>query len=964
MATEIGAAYLMIMPSMKGAKKAIESSLNGVNVEGTGKKWGASLVGGIGGGFANVAKVGVGAVAAIGAAVGGLAIGGGISRALKIEQANASFKAMGIDAAAAMKSANDAVSGTAFGLDAAAQVAASLGVSGVAAGEEMTKSLKAVAGMASLGGVEMERVGAVMGKVAAQGRLQGDELMQLSEMGVPALQMLAKHLGLTTAETQKMVSKGEIDFQTFSDAMYGAFGEAAKGANETFSGAMSNVRAALSRVGAAFASPALDALRKVFVALIPAIDAVGKALEPAVAAFAKFAESVSGHVVAGIEAFTSVLTETGSPLQAFKAAFAAAFDGTPIGSFISWLTGCISLFQMGKTPVDGFKLVLENLKNTIGGITSGGGLQSFLASLPQPIQSVIAKIQELASSPLGGFLSDMAARVGVFGGAFALFLAKFGAPLQTAIGGIAKVFGSISAAAAPFGGVMAMIGTKLNTFRSAVTLCGGGVKGLVGVLGGGLRGALMGLFNPVTLVVGVIAALVAAFVSMMATNEGFRNSVMGIVSSIGAGLAPILTTVGTALQQLAAGVLPIIMQLINALVPVLAQIVMVVLQVAAALAPVIATIVGIVVPILTQIITLVVQVVSTIIAAVLPVITAILTAIQTAMPTIQSIITTVMGVIQSIIQTVWPIIQSIITIAANAVMAIITAVMPVIQGIITTVMSVVLSIIQAAWPAIQAIIETVMGVVQGVIDSVWPAIQGIIEGAMSVIQGVITAVMQVIQGDWEGAWNTIKTALSDAWESIKTGVQDGIDAMMGFIQEIPGKVTGFFSDAGSWLLDAGSNIIGGLIDGIKGAIDGIGDALGGISDYIVEHKGPPSYDKVMLVPAGRLIMGSLVKGFGDGMPALEKTLGGINGTISGFASDLEPFDKVSVSMSRHSTAEMVSRAEEDRKSARMIDSALKELGDRIENMKVVMDSGELVGATAAKYDRALSRRQLLAERGF
>lgn len=476
MATELAAAYVTIIPSLKGAQRTIQSELNGVNVESSGKKWGTSLVGGIGGGFAKVAGIGVKAIGAVGAAVGGLAIGGGISRALKIDNARQSFKAMGIDVEAAMNSANEAVKGTAFGLDAAAQVAASLGVSGVAAGDAMTKSLKAVAGMASLGGVEMERVGSVFGKVAAQGKLQGDELMQLSEMGVPALQMLAKHLGKTTQETQEMVRKGEIDFQTFSDAMYGAFGEAAQGANNTFQGAMSNVMSALSRVGAKFASPALDGLRRVFVALIPAIDAVSKLLDPLVEGFTKFVEAVTGHAVAGIEAFTKSLTETGSILSAFKAGISAAFDGTKIGDFMTWVQGCVTLFNMGKTPAEGFRLVLANLKNTIEGITSGAGFQSFLESLPQPIQNVVAKIQELANSPLGGFLADMAAKVGVFAGAFGLFLAKFGAPLQTAIGGIAKVFGSITAAAAPFGGVMAMIGTKLNTFRSAITLCGGGVK--------------------------------------------------------------------------------------------------------------------------------------------------------------------------------------------------------------------------------------------------------------------------------------------------------------------------------------------------------------------------------------------------------------------------------------------------------------------------------------------------------
>ena len=47
-----------------------------------------------------------------------------------------------------------------------------------------------------------------------------------------------------------MVTKGKIDFETFATAMDDAFGPHAKEANKTFTGAMSNVRAALSRIGA------------------------------------------------------------------------------------------------------------------------------------------------------------------------------------------------------------------------------------------------------------------------------------------------------------------------------------------------------------------------------------------------------------------------------------------------------------------------------------------------------------------------------------------------------------------------------------------------------------------------------------------------------------------------------------------------------------------------------------------
>ena len=109
---EVGQAYLQIIPSMKGVAPAISRQMSGIG-ESVGTQMGDSIVGKMGTAFGTVAKVGVGAMAAIGTAVGGLAIGGGISRALKIDEATFKFEQMGLDVEAAMASCNEAVTGTA-----------------------------------------------------------------------------------------------------------------------------------------------------------------------------------------------------------------------------------------------------------------------------------------------------------------------------------------------------------------------------------------------------------------------------------------------------------------------------------------------------------------------------------------------------------------------------------------------------------------------------------------------------------------------------------------------------------------------------------------------------------------------------------------------------------------------------------------------------------------------------------
>ena len=185
-------------------------------------------------------------------------ISGGISRAMKLEQAH--FQLQGLlkdetEVAAVMKNVNDAVDGTAYGLDAAATVASQLAASGKRAGTEMYSSLRAVAGVAAMTNSSYEDIGRIFTQVAGQGRLMGQDLLQLSSRGINAAATIATYLGKTEAEVRDMVSKGQISFETFAAAMDNAFGEHAKKANETFTGAMSNVKASLARIGAEFISP-------------------------------------------------------------------------------------------------------------------------------------------------------------------------------------------------------------------------------------------------------------------------------------------------------------------------------------------------------------------------------------------------------------------------------------------------------------------------------------------------------------------------------------------------------------------------------------------------------------------------------------------------------------------------------------------------------------------------------------
>lgn len=226
---------------------------------------------------------------------------GGMSRALKIEQANFKMQALvekmdrfKNDAKAASEYISDmgdaidwAVTGTAYGYDAAAGVAAQLMTSGHEDVEQMKYDLRAIAGAAAMAGSSYEDMGRIFTSVAGQTKVMGDQLIQFSSRGLNAASTIATYLHKTEGEVRKMVSKGQIDFRTFANAMYDAYGEAAGRADETYAGVLSNVKAQLSRLGQRFTVPYIENMIPFFQQLKVSIKEFSVALDPIAKRFNK-----------------------------------------------------------------------------------------------------------------------------------------------------------------------------------------------------------------------------------------------------------------------------------------------------------------------------------------------------------------------------------------------------------------------------------------------------------------------------------------------------------------------------------------------------------------------------------------------------------------------------------------------------------------------------------------------------
>lgn len=259
---------------------------------------------------------------------------------------------------------------------------------------------------------------------------------------------------------------------------------------------------------------------------------------------------------------------------------------------------------------------------------------------------------------------------------------------------------------------------------------------------------------------------------------------------------------------------------------------------------------------------------------------------------IQQTFETVWNAIQMVIQTVMPIIQSIIETAMNILAPFIETTWNNICTVVTTVWELIKIAIQTAMDVISGIITAVLAVINGDWETAWNAIKSVGEsiwnGLSSAGQAIFDGFSQILSNIWE----TIKSVASSAWEALKasvlsiidglvSGAQSAWDTMSNAVSTLVSNVTGFFDQL--WninLFSAGQAILQGFLDGLQSVWSSVTDFVGGIASWIAEHKGPIEYDRKLLIPAGNAIMKGLDQGLQDQFKDVKQTVGGMADEIS------------------------------------------------------------------------------------
>lgn len=866
-AQDIGVAYVHVEPSGKGFGKSIEGDI-GDAVNKASKKSSNTLISKIGGAFGKIGKVGTGAIATLAGGITALAAKGGFTRALNIENAQAKLKGLGHDSASVTEIMNDAlasVKGTAFGLGDAATVAASLSASGIKEGDQLTKVLKTVADTAQISGRSLTDIGTIFGSVAARGKLQGDDMLQLMSSGIPVLQMLGKHLNKTSAEVSDMVSDGKIDFQTFADAMQEGLGGAAQSAGTTFTGALANVKAALSRLGETAATPVLNGLRGLFNQAIPLIDAFTAAVSPTLEKVGVGLQKGLEQAIPTVTAFFDKLGKS-QTVQQFASYLASLKDDLKeLGSSLSGAAGAVwnviseplsELYNQAKGQLpavaDGFKTLLHAVS----------GLLDYMSAHADAIIPLAKGITALILASKG--ISAVSAGLKTVSGGLKAISATASGVEKTATAAF-DMIGKISDAGNAAGALKQLAGS-FNIVKAAQSAWSAVTKAATAVQ---LAFSAALDANPFILVIAGITAVVAAltwFFTQTETGKQLWNSFAtwftGIWNQISTACQPALQAIGTFITQTMSQIQQI-WQTGWTLITTILQ-----------------NVWNTIGPIIMTALTAIITGIQTFITTITPLLQAGIQNIQTIFQTATTIISTVWNglwnTISTVVQGAWTIITTIINTALT-----------VIQGIIQLALAVVNGNWSAAWSAIQ-----------GIASAVWGGIQGVVSAGVGMVSGVVSAACSTIRSVWAALWNGVGSIVSSAWGGIVGTVSNMVGRVGSVVSGIGGTVRSAVSGAGSWLVDAGRNIIQGLINGITGMVgslySSITNALSGLVDKAKNALGIHSPSRVFRDEVGVMVGRGMALGIDDSAHVVSRSMDSLVSTMSLDSADWSKTGRLNV----------------------------------------------------------------------
>lgn len=440
--------------------------------------------------------------------------------------------------------------------------------------------------------------------------------------------------------------------------------------------------------------------------------------------------------------------------------------------------------------------------------------------------------------------------------------------------GTKRTIVTIALLVASIGPLLVIIGTAISKIGVAmqgfVKLANGisklkiAIQGGTGVLGK-LGAALGGISAPVLAVVAVIAVLVAAFVHLWKTNEGFRDAIIGTwnrikdtISGFCQGIVDRLNALGFQFTD----IVDVLKTVWNGFCQVLAPIFEGVFN---NIANILSTVTGVITGILdvfigiftgnwSQAWTGVKEIFSSIWNGISSFFTNILNVIKgvadvvigwfgtswnEVWTNIKTFFEGIWNGIATFFTTIWETLKNVVTVGIMAIGSILSAAFNIItlpfrfiwencKEIIISVWDAIKSKVTTVIHAVASVISTVMNAIKTVFSTVWNAIKTVVTTVVNAIKSVVTTVFNAIKNTATTVWNAIKNAVTTPVNAIKSSVttvfnsvKSTVSSIFNGIKSTATSVWNGIKSAITTPIEAAKNKVKSVVDAIKGFFSGM-----------------------------------------------------------------------------------------------------------------------------------------------
>lgn len=144
------------------------------------------------------------------------------------------------------------------------------------ASKDLIPTLTAIGnGVASIGGTNetFDRISTALGQIQAKGKLSAEEMMQLSEAGIPGWQFVAQQLGVTVPKAMALTQQGAISADVALNALRSGiqdkFGKAMANMGDTWARSVDRFTATARTLGGEIVKPLMNAAEQGMKAIEP-----------------------------------------------------------------------------------------------------------------------------------------------------------------------------------------------------------------------------------------------------------------------------------------------------------------------------------------------------------------------------------------------------------------------------------------------------------------------------------------------------------------------------------------------------------------------------------------------------------------------------------------------------------------------------------------------------------------------